>query len=144
MRYLYFLISLCGLLAQDTLAGEMAVIVHPATNVRSVTQEEVANYFLLPGLKWADGAPVRAFDLRNPPSVRSDFYQTISGKTLPNLRIYWARLIFTGQGYPPKELESVTEILMKVSETPGAIAYVPAQYVHSGVRILLIVPDASK
>jgi len=57
-------------------------------------------------------------------------------KTQSQYTAYWAKLMFTGKGIPPKEIESEKELVMLVSKNPNLIGYVDASAVTDDVRVV--------
>ena len=52
------------------------------------------------------------------------------------LKAYWAKLVFTGQGTPPKEVDNDAAVLKLVAENPNIIGYIDAAAVNSSVRVV--------
>lgn len=125
------------LISRQGLASELVVIVHPSNPVKNISASKAANLFLIPGATWSDGSPVIPIDLRQPTAPRSDFYLTVSGKNSSLIKTYWARAIFTGTGYPPAEFNTTADVVKYVSETPGAIGYIPKESLTEQVKVVL-------
>lgn len=126
-------------------AAEFAVIAHPSVGGQVVSQAKLANLFMIPGASWPDGQPAVPVDLKLPAMIKTDFYQQISGRSQNQLRAYWARQIFTGTGGPPPEYSSASEVLRKVSSTPGAVGYVPREAIEgAAVKVLTVLSDQGR
>jgi len=59
-------------------------------------------------------------------SIKS-FCKNALGIFSHRLRKTWDRLVFTGTGQAPIEVNSIEEMRSKVMNTPGAIGYAPLQ-----------------
>ncbi|HUW75336.1 MAG TPA: phosphate ABC transporter substrate-binding protein, partial [Gallionella sp.] len=55
------------------------------------------------------------------------------------LSAYWARVIFTGNGQPPVELEGNITVRSVVAKNRNAIGYIDKRYVNRSVRVVLTV-----
>jgi len=128
--------SLLYFLVQTASAG-VAVIGNPDLGVNSITAEQAANIFLGKMKRLPDGSPVTVIEHKDGDSVKEEFYDKIVGKTPSQLKAYWAKLVFTGEGVPPKEYGGDKAVLEHVSKTPGAIGYVSDGSVDKSVKVLL-------
>lgn len=132
-------------LTGNTAAGDIAVIANSNVANQGISHARLANLFLVPGASWPDGQLAVPVDLKLPVSLKSSFYQALSGRSPSQIRAYWARQIFTGTGAPPIELATVLDVVRKVAETPGAIGYVPRESFLEGssgsVKLITILSD---
>ena len=62
---------------------------------------------------------------------------TFVGRSDNQIRSYWAMLIFSSKGQPPKEVESYTDMLNLISSNPELIGYIPTSLVSSQVRAVI-------
>ena len=113
--------------------SEVVVIVNPKHAAASMTAEQVANVYLGKDLALA---PV---DLPEANGARSEFYKKVAGKDAAQVKAIWARLIFTGQGQPPKEVSNSADAVKQVAGSDKGIAYVEKAAVDSSVRVVLSV-----
>jgi ABC-type phosphate transport system substrate-binding protein len=86
--------------------------------------------------KWPDGSAIRVFVLggRNPAHIA--FCKEILDVYPYQLQVSWDRLVYSGTGQAPIELDSEQEMLAQVAATPGAIGYLTRRMVNDHVRIL--------
>ena len=49
---------------------------------------------------------------------------------------YWAKLMFTGKGVPPKVVENEADMIDLVAKNPSIIGYVDAANVTADVRVV--------
>lgn len=83
---------------------------------------------------WSDGQPIKVYVLPDSDPVHKDF---VKGKLhlFPyQLRQIWNRLVFSGTGVAPVQLDSETEILRAVAREPNAIGYVNGAPLPAGVK----------
>ena len=71
---------------------------------------------------------------------RERFYQGATGKSASQLKSYWARMIFTGQGMPPRQVKNARDMVQQVKQNPGAVGYVQESDLQEGLRVLLRLP----
>ena len=118
-------------------AGEPVVIVHPDSQVRSLTRDEVINLFMGRHKRLPSGLVAIPVEQAEPPATRARFYQLLVGKDLPDINAYWARLLYSGQAQPPRQAPSAEEVLEFVAANKGAIGVVDGARVDRRVRVVL-------
>lgn len=126
----FLLLMSLGWLATASHA-EVAVIVHPDSPT-TPTRTDVMNIYL--GLDRS----LTPTDLREWTHPRTRFYQELIHKNETQLKSYWAALIFTGKGRPPKAVRNQSAMLEQVATNPRAIGYVESTLVDERVRILFL------
>ncbi|MEZ5435291.1 MAG: hypothetical protein R3E67_01295 [Pseudomonadales bacterium] len=57
-----------------------------------------------------------------------------------NLNAYWSRMVFSGQGQPPKKVADDAAVLALVRANPNLIGYVDAVSLNNSVKVLLRIP----
>lgn len=73
--------------------------------------------------QWPDGEPVTVFVLPTTHPVHVDFCKEVLGVFPHQLQRAWDRLVYSGTGQAPVEVNSLDEMQQRVRETPGAIGY---------------------
>lgn len=111
--------------------ADIAVIVHPDAH-GTPTRTDVINIYL--GLDRS----LTPTDLQEWTYPRTEFYQDLVRKNPAQLKSYWAALIFTGKGRPPKAVRNQATMLEQVAANPRAIGYVDSALVDERVRILFL------
>ena len=76
-------------------------------------------------------------DLGSP--LRDEFYSKVTHRTPALVKAHWARLIFTGRGQPPAEVDGNAAMRRMIAENPGMIGYVERTALDPSVRAVLIV-----
>ena len=82
------------------------------------------------------GTPVTAANAAVGNAVRRQFLEKYLGEDEEAYTAYWTVRRFIGKGSPPPELPSSGEIIRFVQSTPGAVGYVDATEIRSGLNIL--------
>lgn len=115
--------------------GELAVIVH-----KSNTDELDVNFIQMVFLGKTKGFPSAGkavpLDLPENTPVREIFLKQIARKSKAQFTAYWAKLMFTGKGVPPKIVKSEASMVELVSKNPNIIGYVDAANVTDNVRVI--------
>jgi len=126
------------LMALPLRAGDaVTVVTHPDSPLAHLSREDVAALFLGERSVLADGRPVVPLDLDDE-NVRADFYAQAANRSLMQIRAYWARMVFTGNGRPPKSLP-LDALQKRLATDPRTVAYVPAGK-SAGLKVLLTLP----
>jgi len=117
------------------LSAEVTVIVHPS-NTNVISQEQVSKIFLGRDKSFADGSPAIPVALSDG-NVSTDIFSGAVLKKKPSqLKAYWSKLVFTGKGSPPKQINSDAEMVKLVAKNPNFIGYVDAASVDSSVKVV--------
>jgi hypothetical protein len=110
-------------------AADIVVIVHPSAI--APTREQVADVYLgksraFTPLDHVEAAPIRA-----------EFYRKAAGRDLSQVKMAWARLVFTGKGLPPKEFAGAAAVKKAVAADLKAIGYIDHADVDPTVKAAL-------
>lgn len=127
--------SLLFFITQTASAG-VVVIGNSDLTIKSVTAAEVGDIFLGKMTKLADGTPITVIEHQDGDTVKDEFYDKVVGKSPSQLKAYWAKIVFTGEGVPPKEYAGDKAVKDRVAITPGAIGYVSDGSVDKSVKVL--------
>ena len=114
----------------------VAVIGNPDLAMTSITAAQAADIFLGKMTKLPDGTQITVIEHKDGDAVKDEFYDKVVGKSPSQLKAYWAKLVFTGEGVPPKEYSGDKAVLERVARTPGAIGYVSDGSVNKSVKVL--------
>ncbi|MBF0351461.1 MAG: phosphate ABC transporter substrate-binding protein [SAR324 cluster bacterium] len=118
--------------------ADFVVIVNPANAVNSLTVDEVKNIVLGKQKRYANGNSAEALDNA---SLKELFYKQVTEKNLKQVRAYWARLIFTGKGKPPLEVESDEEVKKWIISNKDGFGYIDSKLVDDSVKVVLTVTE---
>ncbi len=129
------LLPLLGLIPIPSQA-DVSVIANKGISVDSITTKQ-AKKLWLGKLKKLSGIRVTVMDQPADKKVSEDFYLNVVKKKPSQLKAYWAKISFTGKGYPPKKLKDDAAIINWVANTPGALGYVDSTTVNDSVKLLL-------
>lgn len=133
------LLLLCLLLALPAAVAEVAIIMHPDATDSSISIREVSDVFLGKSRRLRDGTTLLPLDQRSDSKVKEQFYAKVTRKSAAQLKAYWARQVFTGQGTPPLVLSNDQDIRELVSRNPNMIGYIDSAYVDDTVKVMLLI-----
>ena len=114
--------------------ADLVVVTGSNSALTSLTESEVRQLFS-GQLKIVAGQRVQPLDLPSNAAHREEFYRKLLGRSPDQMRAYWTRLIFTGQGKPPREVASSQELTTLVG-SGEYIGYLPAEAAGSNLRVL--------
>ena len=129
-----FLVLLGLSLSSVVMAGPV-VVVSAESDVGSLSQSQVRQVFN-GQLRRVAGVAVKPLDLPNGSATRNAFYQQVTGKSAEQMKSYWARMIFTGRGMPPREVSSERELSLLIGSDPEFIGYLEETRVPAGLRVV--------
>jgi ABC-type phosphate transport system substrate-binding protein len=85
---------------------------------------------------WSDGTPIHVFVLPDEDPLHAAFAKRVL-QVFPNqLRSAWDRLVYSGTGQAPAQVDSQEEMRAKVATTPGAVGYLTEGITDDSVRVL--------
>jgi len=135
-----FVATIVTVLAAFTaLQSQAGVVVVVNSSVElNVSKADVAALFL-GKKKSVAGISLVPIDQEEGAAPRDKFYQKVVNKTPAQLNAYWARIIFTGKGQPPKAAFDDAEVIEMLEKDSGMIAYIDSASVTGAVKVLLTV-----
>lgn len=101
------------------------VIVHPEIQSKQVSRQYLLSIFSMRTRTWPDQKPVRVFVFPYKHSAHQNFTKNTLRIFPYQLRNIWDRAVFSGAAQSPTVVYSQEEMLKVVSETEGAIGYLP-------------------
>ena len=131
-----FFLTLCS--PALSFAG-MLVVVAESSPLAEMDRHEVRQLYMDNATRF-DGHPVTVLDMPEGSQEREAFYQSATGKSASQLKSYWARMIFTGQGMPPRQVKSARDMVQKLKYDPRAVGYVQEADMQEGLSVLLRLP----
>lgn len=117
--------------------AEVVVVVSAKNSITSLTTEQTAKIFLGKIDTFPNGGNVIPIDQADGSAIKNEFYSKAAHMNSAQLTAYWAKIIFTGNGQPPKLVEGNEAVRKAVANNPNAIGYIDKNVVDSTVRIIL-------
>lgn len=131
--------TLCLLSAHNVMAG-IIVIVHPSNKISALSAEDVQKVYLGKIKHFPGGVEVNAVDQAEAEPVRKAFYQQVVRKEGSQLKAYWAKIIFTGDGMPPEVMNDSAAVKSWVASHPDGIGYIDESKVDQSVKPVFRLP----
>lgn len=119
-------------------AAAIDVIVNSQVAIKSIPRGTLRAVFGMRLVKWPDGTPVSVFVLADGNPVHVFFCKEVLGIYPYQLRQSWDRLVYSGTGQAPNEVESEEEMQARVATTPGAIGYMRRSVTDERVRVVQV------
>lgn len=134
-RKVFIAILLCasaGFVANVS-AMTVAVIVNKA-NTTPITKALVTKIYTGELSKWPGGQPITKLNLPKNSQQRKVFSNAILGKSVSQLKVIWARKMFSGSGVPPAKVNSDQVVKAIVGANKFAIGYINAADLGNTVK----------
>ena len=112
--------------------AETAIVVNPA-NQDAVSLEVVERIFTGKTKTFPSGSAATPLNQPEASSLREAFETSVLKKNASQMKAYWSKLIFTGKGNPPAEMDAAA-VKAKVANDASAIGYIDASEVDASVR----------
>lgn len=135
MKNLLKIALLACVVFSTTVVAEMAVIVNKA-NTDDIPDDMIQRIFLGKVKGFPTAGKALPLDLPKHVAIRATFLEVVAKKTETQFSAYWAKIMFTGKGTPPKVVDSEQEVVELVASNPNLIGYVDASKVTANVRVV--------
>ncbi|WP_035231817.1 hypothetical protein [Alcanivorax nanhaiticus] len=119
--------------------ADVVVVVAKGSPITSLSENQLRQLYLQGSGRIA-GNSVKALDLPEDSSTRKEFYLAAVGKTPAQMKSYWARMIFTGRGAPPRMVSGDRAMQVMLENNPELVGYLPGNQVSSGLKVLYRLP----
>jgi ABC-type phosphate transport system substrate-binding protein len=136
IRFRYCLM-LCTVICTSSAWADVVVVVSARSSVTRLNADHIAKIFLGKINTYPSGGNAVPLDQPEGSVARDEFYLKVANKSAAQLTAYWAKVIFTGDGYPPRLLEGNSAVKRAVAGNPNAIGYIEKSVVDSSVRVIL-------
>ena len=115
--------------------AEVSVVVHPS-NADNISADDIKRIFLGKMKSFPGGVQAIAVNQSASSSVREAFDSNALGKSASQIKAYWSKLVFSGKGNPPKEVDNDQEVIALVKDNPSVIGYVDSASVSGDVKVI--------
>lgn len=130
------LVACLGLITSTLAWPEIAIIVHPS-NTNSLDMNDIRRIYLGKTTTFPNGGQVISIDQQQGHDIRINFNRTVLNKSERQVKTYWAQMLFTGKGTPPRMAKDDAEVIKLVSENPALLGYVNASSVDHSVKVAI-------
>lgn len=135
----------CLLLAAVWFSGmtvahaDIVVIVHPQASFNTLTLSEARQLFMDKSKRLPDGQTAAPVMPPEHSALRKAFDRLVLDRDSKQMRAYWAQMIFTGRGKPPRHAENDEAMKQEVSTTPNAVGYIDQRSLDRRVKVVLTI-----
>lgn len=133
------LLTLGLLWATASLAGGLLIIASPQVPVEKITIAQLSDIYALKKTQWTNKVPMVPVNREASSDARDNFSDMVFKMSSQELSEFWNKLRFEGK-HPPLTQISDHAVIGFVRSVPGAIGYVSADEIPTGVKILLRLP----
>lgn len=131
---LLVIILLCCTVAAAS--AEVVAVVASASRVKQLSDLQIADIFLGKSSHFPDGTAAIPIDHADSSTARAEFYARYAGKSAVEMKMHWSKLIFTGRGQPPRQLQDASEVKAHLASNPSHISYLDRSQVDGTVTAL--------
>ena len=135
MKFISFLFLIISILLSSTVNSQVVVVVAKNNPLKALDDIYIANIFLSRTNRFPNGDKAIPIELTNL-ALRNNFYRSIAGKSPHQLSAYWTTLVFTGRGRPPKGYSDIKQLISRLENQPGAIAYIDNSQVTKDLKVI--------
>jgi ABC-type phosphate transport system substrate-binding protein len=128
--------SVALILACRTVEADVVAVVSARSPLAALSKSQVADLFLGKSTRFPGGTKAVPIDQSEGTRARDEFYATFAGKSAAQVKAYWAKIIFTGRGEPPRTASNDAEVKKLLVTNPQAVAYLERTAVDGSVRVL--------
>lgn len=113
----------------------VAVIVHPS-NTSDFDQSIIKKMYLGKKKVFSNGRTAILLAAGESDPVMTEFNEKVMEKANSQIKAYWSKIIFTGKGEPPQEMNSASEVISSVSTNPDCMGYIDSSAVTDAVKVI--------
>lgn len=117
--------------------ADVVVIVSAKSVVAHLSAEQVGRIFLGKVNTFPNGGNAAPVDQAAGAAIRDEFYAKVVRKSASQLTAYWAKMVFTGDGFPPKLLGGNAAVKQAIANDPDAIGYIDRSALDGSVKVVL-------
>jgi ABC-type phosphate transport system substrate-binding protein len=129
-------LSLAVLPCAAASGADVVAVVSSKSRVTALHPDQVADIFLGKTSHFPDGTQATPIDQSEDSPTREKFYAQFTGKSPAQVKAYWAKIIFTGRGQPPRQVATGAEAKKLIAQNPNAIGYIDSALVDDSVRVV--------
>jgi len=118
--------------------ADVVVVVSAKSPMVALSKHQIVDIFLGKMHQFPNNGPVEPVDQAEGSATRDEFYREFSGQSPAQIKAYWSKIIFTGRGQPPPEVQNGLQVKRFIAAHPNAIGYIQDKLVDDSVRVLQV------
>lgn len=127
-------------IAVSAAVPEVVVVVSTENPVERLSRGELTDIYLGRLEHFPHGERAIPIDQAERSPAHDRFYREYLGRSAPQVKAHWSRLVFTGRGRPPRAVPDGEAVVDAVAGDPRAIGYLAPRLVDHRLRIVAIGP----
>lgn len=132
MKKLIFTLSV--MLSFQALADYVVVV--NAANKAAVSMDDVKKIYSGKVASFSDGSSALPIMLNEGNETRDLFSTKVLEKSDSQYIALWAKMLFTGNGTPPQEVDSFDKVKEIVSKNPSTLGYIDESMVDASLKVI--------
>lgn len=134
MKTIFLLACLC--LATFSSQAEIVVVMSVNSTVNKLDKDKVSALFLGKTSTFPDGNPAEPLEQVEETPAHEEFHHLVTEKSNSQLKSYWAKMVFSGKGNPPKEAPNSAEVLKLIAANPSLIGYIDKSALNNAIKVV--------
>lgn len=128
IRALMLITLFSGLLSfsEVLFAEKIFVIANHHGVVEKISIDELRDLYLGRTTRLSNGEKIYPIELSNELDAKAEFHERVTERTLDQLSAHWARLMFTGRGYPIDKVSTEASVVHYVENNKRGLGYITA------------------
>jgi len=119
--------------------AEVVVIVNAKNTIVSISKSDLSRIFLGKADSYGDGAKAIPINQIFSSTTRKEFDKNLLRKTSMQIKAYWSKQMFAGNGIPPKEFNGDLDVLLFISQDNSAIGYIDSSALNGSVKVIKVI-----
>lgn len=111
------------------------IVVNQTVPSKQYTLADARAIFMMRQRFWPNGEQIKVFTLSDTDLLHKDFVKNNLDMFPHQLRRIWDRMLFSGTGATPVQLDSEQEMIDKIANTPYAIGYLNSRPDNEKIRL---------
>ena len=137
IRLIYLMVAMLlwatGLQADE---DDLVLIANPNVETHQLNRDTARAMFAMRQRTWPDGQAARVFVLPNDDQSHERFVKQFLNVYPHQLQMAWDRVVFSGTGQAPTQVDTEAQMLEQVASTPGGIGYIEKKHLDDRVNVI--------
>jgi ABC-type phosphate transport system substrate-binding protein len=131
-----FFLFVALVLTSYSTQADIVVVMSAKSNITSLSKNTVTAIFLGKTSTFPDGNQAVPIEQNEDQEAYKEFHRLVTEKSDSQLNAYWAKMVFSGKGNPPREVANNSEVLKVIAANPSMIGYLEKSAVNRTVKIV--------
>jgi len=118
---------------------QIAIVANTSFNTEKISQNKIQKLWLGKTKKLPNIGRVYIIDQKPNNSITKLFYKRIIKKKPNQIKAYWAKFQYIGKGFPPRTVESDSDVIQWLLDNKNGIGYIDRNSVTDDLKVLMII-----